>query len=454
MSACPVVRFPVSDALAYVVGLYVGDGIKCGRHSVGICHGNVHKTDPLGVPYAEWQQVMVDACTSAGLDCLARPNVVYLGSRATFRLFDALELIDGEDGPRALVVPSWVMTSRSAALQFLAGLFDTDGTVSDKGHACFTTKSFVLATQVATLVQTFGATPTIEPCWNKEYKRWYYRLHLPISHAYCLLRHMRHPGKLKRLRKRGFKSDVRYKANEVVLIEAEGVANCYDLHVDSRDHLYAANGIVTHNSINFGLLYGMMAKKLAATLTAVNFLNCLEKGIPFDPIADTVTPELAQEFYDLFFNKYPGIMAYQEAVGDKAQQQGFIETRWGRRRRLPDMFSGDRYLVMGARRQAVNTTIQGHVGEMMLLGMCKADNVIPNPDGEALKKIGYRLFLQVHDEVIGECPDNDQAVEDAQYHLTRIFQNPAPCTDAYPFAGYRVPLIFEAKAGPTWHDIH
>lgn len=226
-----------------------------------------------------------------------------------------------------------------------------------------------------------------------------------------------------------------------------------DIHQKTADSCKCKRNPTAKN-INFGLLYGMMAKKLAGVLTAVNFTNCLEKGIPFDPLSDVVSPELAQEFYDLFFNTYFGVKQYQEYIADKVVRQGYIETRWGRRRRLPDVFSGDRYLVMGAQRQAVNVTIQGHVGEMMLLSMCKADNVIPNPDGEALRKLGFRLFLQVHDEVLGECPDNDQTVEDVKYHLTRIFQNPAPSSEAYPYAGYRVPLIFEAQSGVNWDEVH
>lgn len=226
-----------------------------------------------------------------------------------------------------------------------------------------------------------------------------------------------------------------------------------DIHQKTADACNCKRNPTAKN-INFGLLYGMMAKSLARTLTAVNFVNALENGIPFDPLSDVVQPELAQEFWDLFFNTYPGIRQYQEFIGDKAKRQGYIETRWGRRRRLPDLESGDRWLVMGAQRQAVNTTIQGHVGEMMLLSMCKADNVIPNPDGEALRKLGFRLFLQVHDEVLGECPDNDQVCEDVKYHLTKIFQNPGPNTDAYPYSSYRVPLIFESCSGMTWNDVH
>jgi DNA polymerase-1 len=225
-----------------------------------------------------------------------------------------------------------------------------------------------------------------------------------------------------------------------------------DIHKSTSDACNCTRN--TAKGINFGLLYGMMSKTLAKTLTSINFKNCLEKGVPFDPLSDIVHPELAQEFIDGFFGRYPGIREYQEYIAARAKKQGYIETRFGRKRRLPDLFSNDRYLILAACRQAVNACVQGHVGEIMLLGQCKADNTLDNPNGRALKKLGFRLFLQVHDEVMGECPDNEQTVQDVKHHLTQIFQNPLPSTGAYQYAGYKIPLIFEAQAGDTWSSVH
>lgn len=98
--------------------------------------------------------------------------------------------------------------------------------------------------------------------------------------------------------------------------------------------------------------------------------------------------------------------------------------------------------------------IQGHVAEMVLFCMCRASNAIPNPDGEALKKLRYRLLQQIHDEVQGEGPDREQDVQDICFHLTRIFQNPGVSTDEYPFSGYRVPILFDVKSSYDWHSTH
>jgi len=226
-----------------------------------------------------------------------------------------------------------------------------------------------------------------------------------------------------------------------------------DIHQQTADACNCDRNPTAKN-INFGLLYGMMEKRLASVLTSVNFQHCLEKGIPFDHLRDVVSLELAGEFHTRFFNMHPGIRAYQEHIATKAKSQGYIDTRYGRRRRLPDIYSGDRWLVMAACRMACNCTIQGHVGEMMTLAMSRVENVIDNPDGRALQKLGYRMFLQAHDELLGECPDKAQTILDVKHHLTRICQNPALSSGAYPFSGYRVPIVFEARSGMTWHEVH
>jgi DNA polymerase-1 len=225
-----------------------------------------------------------------------------------------------------------------------------------------------------------------------------------------------------------------------------------DLHQRTADACNCARDPTAKN-VNFLMLYGGQSKRLAQTLTSVNFQNCLENGVPFDHLADTVAPTLAQEFIDRFFGEFPGVRGYQEYIADKVMRQGYIETRFGRKRRLPDVFSSDRWLKMAAQRQAVNHTIQGHVGELALMLMCKTENVIDNPHGAALRKLGFRLHTQIHDEFQGECDDREQTVQDCKYHLTQIFQQPLPSTDAYPFAGYRVPIIFEIKAGYTWAEL-
>jgi len=217
-----------------------------------------------------------------------------------------------------------------------------------------------------------------------------------------------------------------------------------DIHQKTADACKCSRQLA--KNINFGLLYGMGAKTLAATLTTANWLDCVENGKTWDPHCDVVTPALAQEFIDLFFGMYPEIRHYQKAVGDYARRHGHIRTRYGQIRRLPDVYASDQFLVYAACRQAVNTSIQGHVGELMLHCM----NTIEKD--EELNDYGHRLFLQVHDELLGEVPDKWS--DKTKIRLAQIMQMPAESSEAFPFHSYRVPLVFEPCSGSNWAEVH
>lgn len=226
--------------------------------------------------------------------------------------------------------------------------------------------------------------------------------------------------------------------------EAEKMFNKSDIHSTT-----AAACRCTRDQakvVNFGILYGMQAKSLGFTLTKANWDKCVEDQDTWDPVRDTVDEMMAGDIHSSVLTKYAGIKAYQDAVARRVRQQGYIETRYGQRRHLPDVWSGDWFLVSAAERQAVNTTIQGHVGELMLLLMNRVER------DPVLRDLGFRLFMQVHDEVLGEAPIGNE--EECKIRLTQIFQNPADSTESFPYSGYRVPLIFEAKTGDTWGQIH
>lgn len=217
-----------------------------------------------------------------------------------------------------------------------------------------------------------------------------------------------------------------------------------DIHQKTADACRCSRQLA--KNINFGLLYGMGAEKLALVLTEANWDACVEKGGTWDPACDVVTKELAKEFIDLFFGMYPEIRHYQKAVGEYAKRNGNVRTRYGQLRRLPDVYASDPYLVHAACRQGVNTTIQGHVGELMLHCMNRIER------DEELRDYGFRMFLQVHDELLGEVPH--KWVKQTQVKLAKILQMPSESTDAFPHYGYRNPIVFEPCAGPTWADVH
>ena len=229
-----------------------------------------------------------------------------------------------------------------------------------------------------------------------------------------------------------------------------------DLHQKTADGAGSTRNAA--KTINFGLLYGMHNKALAGKLTEANWEACLASGAPWDPVYDVVTPPLAQEFIDGYFGTYRAVRPYQEMIAERAKRQGYITTRYGQKRRLPDLFSTDRFLVMGACRQAVNVTIQGHVGELMLHCM----NLIERATTSHRKDIKdavdclwdckYRLFSQVHDEVLGEAPK--RYAHQCTAAMATIFQRPQEPSTAYQHYGYRIPLVFEPKVGANWDEVH
>ena len=231
-----------------------------------------------------------------------------------------------------------------------------------------------------------------------------------------------------------------------------------DIHQKTADSCHATRNLA--KVVNFGLLYGMGANTLSGVLTMANWDARVAEGATdqWDVLTDVVDKELAASFRDNFFATYRGVGAYQEFIGDLAFKYGYIESRFGQRRRLPDLYSTDKYMVFGAKRQAVNFTIQGHVGELMLHNMNIVEGAVKSQRKEiveavsCLKDCKYRLIAQIHDEIVGEAPK--KYASQCKPALATIFQCPMPCTKEFPFFGYRIPLIFEIQAGDNWANVH
>ncbi|BBD09754.1 DNA polymerase I [Desulfovibrio ferrophilus] len=170
-------------------------------------------------------------------------------------------------------------------------------------------------------------------------------------------------------------------------------------------------------TINFGLIYGMGPQKLAAEL-----------GIK---LAE------AKEFIERYFERLSGLKEFYESVEASAREHGFVTTLAGRRRLLPDINSRNKNLQSQARRQAINTLIQGSAADIIKLAMLAADH------DEELKRLEARLILQVHDELLLECPA-DRA-EQAASRLEEIMSG------VYELA---VPLAVDKGIGKNWAEAH
>jgi DNA polymerase-1 len=170
-------------------------------------------------------------------------------------------------------------------------------------------------------------------------------------------------------------------------------------------------------TINFGVIYGMGAYRLAQEL-----------GIPRVE---------AQQFIDAYFSRYAGVAAYIRQTIETAQRLGRVTTVLGRQRPLPSILSRNANERQGAERIAVNTPVQGSAADIMKLAMLSVDRLLHEQYPEA------RLLLQVHDELIVEAPEAQAAAL-----AIALGQTMASAYDL------RVPLKVGVEIARNWGGMH
>jgi len=170
-------------------------------------------------------------------------------------------------------------------------------------------------------------------------------------------------------------------------------------------------------TINFGLIYGMGPQKLSRELSI--------------PMAE------AKQFIERYFDRLAGLAEFYDQVEQGARKYGYVTTIAGRRRLLPNINSTNKMEQSTARRQAINTRVQGSAADIIKMAMIAAEN------DTDLKDLGARLILQVHDELLLEAP-KDKA-EQAGKRLAGIMENVITLD---------VPLVADWGVGRTWADAH
>jgi len=167
-------------------------------------------------------------------------------------------------------------------------------------------------------------------------------------------------------------------------------------------------------AINFGLIYGMSV----FGLTRSTELTLAE----------------SQDFVDAYFKRFPGIKRYLDGIRKTATEQGYVETLLGRRRYFPMLKNPTNVnLKNREEREAINAPIQGTAADIMKIAMLK----IP----EALRAAGLngKMLLQVHDEIVLECPRNE--LDETACVVQETMEA------AYPLS---IPLLTEARWGSSW----
>ncbi len=170
-------------------------------------------------------------------------------------------------------------------------------------------------------------------------------------------------------------------------------------------------------AINFGLMYGMSAFGLGKQL-----------GIPRGQ---------AQEYVDLYFDRYPGVKSYMDDTREQAREQGYVETVFGRRLYLPEINSRNVNRRQYAERSAINAPMQGTAADIIKRAMITVYHWLADDPIEA------RMIMQVHDELVFEVAEDEA---DALQAKVRDIMCDA--------ATLSVPLKVDIGFGKNWDEAH
>jgi len=170
-------------------------------------------------------------------------------------------------------------------------------------------------------------------------------------------------------------------------------------------------------TINFGIIYGMGAQRLARSL-----------GIPV---------KTAQTYITQYFARYGGIKSYMDSILVEARVRGYVTTLQGRRRYVPDLHSKNTQLASAAERMAVNMPIQGTAADLIKMAMVAIDRRLMQ---EGLRT---QMLLQVHDELLFEVSEKE--LDRVKKLVQEIMEGVMPL---------RVPLRVDLGTGANWAEAH
>ena len=168
-------------------------------------------------------------------------------------------------------------------------------------------------------------------------------------------------------------------------------------------------------AVNFGIVYGISEFSLAEDIGVSRYE--------------------ARAYIDNYLNNYRGVRSYMKQVVADAREIGYTQTLYGRRRYIPELKSSNFNIRSGAERIALNTPIQGTAADIIKLAMIRVEQALNENFPEA------QLLLQVHDELIVECPE--EIAEPVAALVSHEMET---------VAKLHVPLTAEAKYGKSWYE--
>ena len=175
----------------------------------------------------------------------------------------------------------------------------------------------------------------------------------------------------------------------------------------------------TAKTINFGVIYGMSAFRLAGDLG--------------------ISRTQATEFIENYFKTYSRINAFISETVQKAEKTGYVETMFGHRRPILNINSLNKIEKSAAERIAVNTPVQGTAADIVKKAMLSVNDALLQ------KKNGAQILLQVHDELIFECPDDPAVIEETVALIKERMENAVQLS---------IPLRVSIETGKNWGEFH
>ena len=190
-------------------------------------------------------------------------------------------------------------------------------------------------------------------------------------------------------------------------------AEVFELDIDD----VTANQRRSAKAINFGLMYGMSAFGLARQL-----------GIARGE---------AQEYIDVYFDRYPGVKQYMDDIRRQASEKGYVETVFGRRLYLPEINARNAQRRQYAERSAINAPMQGTATDIIKRAMITVHDWLQD------KQPGARMIMQVHDELVFEVPKHPDYIEPAKERIRVLMENPFDM---------QVPIEIDMDCADSWGE--
>lgn len=210
-------------------------------------------------------------------------------------------------------------------------------------------------------------------------------------------------------------------ANDPTMIEA--FLNDQDIHAQTASEVLnipikevTPNERSKAKAVNFGLMYGQSSFGLSKALK--------------------ISRKEAMDYITTYFARFSKVKAYLDSLKEKCEAVGYAETLHGRKRMLPDIHSQNRTIKAQAERMAINSPIQGTAADIIKLAMIEVDRALK------AAKLETKMLLQVHDELIFECPEKEleqlrEIVRSAMEGVVEL----------------RVPLKVDMGVGKNWYDL-